>query len=540
MASGSGAGVQPGVAARFLFDDDGPWDKTSKRSRTMNTREEELFIGIDVGTSGVRVLAVDQTGRLWSQVTTPHETAIPRPRWTEQNPDDWWRGVANGLKKITDGLGDRAKRIRAVGLTGQMHGSVFLDTEGRVIRPALLWNDQRTQAECEAIERIVGRDELLARTGNVAMTGFTAPKLLWLRQHEPDAFGRIWKVLLPKDYIRFKLTGVAATDMSDASGTLLLDVRRRTWADELARELGLMPEMLPSLFEGTEITGTVTVEAARATGLPEGVPVVGGCGDQAAGAVGLGVVNPGTMSCSLGTSGVLFAPCTALPEVTPPGMHLFCHAVPERWHLMGVMLSAGGALEWFKERLASEDPYDRLSDEAGRVSPGAEGLLFLPYLAGERTPHADPNARAAFLGLGLHHGRAHMVRAVMEGVAFGLRDSYELLAALGMTRGALYVTGGGARSNVWCSILASALGSPVTRMKADQGPAMGAATLAAVGAGAYPDVDAACSVMVETADSIDPDREAEKVYAELYPLFVQAYKDLKSLSTSLAAFQARR
>ena len=542
---------------------------------------KEVYIGIDIGTGGARVLAVDGSGTLVAQATQEYPLLTPRPGWTEQNPEDWWAATAACLRRVTVEVGP--DRVRGVGLTGQMHGSVFLDDQGQVIRPALLWNDQRTQAECDEIVARVGADRLLALAGNRALTGFTAPKVLWLRKHEPEAYARVRHLLLPKDYLRYRLTGEYATDVSDASGTLLLDVAARRWSEPILAALEIDPGILPRLAEGPEVTGYVTPAAAAETGLPAGIPVVGGGGDQAANAVGVGLVSEGAASLALGTSGVVFAAtrqpghvrtgysvganrrdgaatCAAgagSPDpaqvVAPPGLpqdslstvHSFCHAVPGMWHVMGVMLSSGGSLRWLRDSLyardaaedrqAGREPYDRITGEAATVPAGAEGLLFLPYLTGERVPHPDPSARGAFIGIGLQHTRAHFARAVMEGIAFGLRDNLDLIRALGVNVTELRITGGGSRSPLWRTILAAALGVPLRRMAVDEGPAFGAAILAATGTGAYPDVAAACAAMVRTGDAVPVDAELEARYAALLPLFRQAYVQLKPLFPQLVS-----
>lgn len=503
------------------------------RSSLAGKESEGLVIGIDVGTGGVRALVIDGAGNVVAEAKAAYPLLMPRPGWTEQNPDDWWQAAVTALRELSAALGERVRNVAAIGLTGQMHGSVFLDKQGEVIRPALLWNDQRTVTECKQIEEAIGRERLVQITGNEALTGFTSPKILWLRNHEPEAYGRLAKVLLPKDYIRFRLTGEYASDMADASGTLLLDVKKRAWSDEVLAALDLNPALMPAVYEGPDVTGHVTEEAARATGMPSGIPVVAGGGDQAAGAVGLGVVREGIVSCSLGTSGVVFAPFDQPPEQRPAGIHLLCHAVPGRWHMMGVVLSAGGALQWFRDAVIEQKDYDVLNRMAESVPPGADGLLFLPYLTGERSPHMDPYARAAFVGLGLHHGKAHMTRAVMEGVAYALMDSYVLLKDTGLAPDTIRVTGGGARSHLWCEILASLFGTGVVRMAVDEGPAFGAAVLASVGAGMYETVEGACDAMVRTADTIAPPTEGAAVYAEMHKLYQRAYRGLRDVFATL-------
>lgn len=517
--------------------------------------EEELFLGVDVGTGGVRVLAVDAAGRVAAAAAAEHPLHVPRPGWTEQDPRDWWSAAVACFRSITAQV--PAAGIGGIGLTGQMHGSVFLDRHGEVIRPALLWNDQRTAAECRELEERVGRAELLRVCGNPALTGFTAPKVLWLRRHEPEQYARLRHLLLPKDYLRYRLTGALATDLSDASGTLLLNVAERRWAAGVLGALELDPQILPELHEGPGVTGRVTAAAAAATGLPAGIPVVAGGGDQAAGAVGVGLAQPGQISLSVGTSGVVFAPTDrpahlfAAGAAVPTGLdagaletvHSFCHAVPGIWHVMGVMLSSGGSLRWLRDtlyapeaaadRAAGREPYDRITAEAEQAAPGAEGLLFAPYLTGERTPHANPHARGAFVGLGLHHSRAHMARAVLEGIALGLRDCLDLVRALGVQGEEVRITGGGARSPLWRAIIAGALGLPLRLLEVDEGPAFGAAILAAVGCGAHPSVPAACQAMVRTGAAVPVDPALADRYSRLLPLFRQSYRQLAPVFPAL-------
>jgi xylulokinase len=459
------------------------------------------LVGIDVGTTAVKALAIDEAGAVVGRAIASYPLSTPRPGWAEQEPEDWWRAAQQALDEL---------RVRpaAIGLTGQMHGLVALDSADRVIRPAILWNDGRTQRQCAAIEATVGLDRLIALTGNRALAGFTAPKLLWLRDNEPDAFARIRSVLLPKDYVRLRLTGEKATDVSDASGTLLFDVGARAWSEPLLEALELDAAILPPALESPEVTGS-----------HDGVPVVAGGGDQAAGAVGVGVTVPGgPLSVALGTSGVVFA---ALPEFAADRearVHAFCHAVPAMWHAMGVMLNAGGALRWLRDATGGA-AYDELMAEAERWEPGAEGLTFLPYLAGERTPHADPDARGAFAGLSLRHDRGALARAVIEGVAFGLRDSLDLLRELGVDARVARASGGGAASDLFLRVVASALELPVERVAVDEGAAYGAALLAGVGAGAFASVEEAAGLARPTA-TIEPAwnlSEPLSRYRALYP-----------------------
>jgi xylulokinase len=472
---------------------------------------EPILVGLDVGTTGVKALALSATGEVIGRVEREYDLSTPQPGWAEQDPEDWWLASEAALH-------DLDVEPTAIGLSGQMHGLVVLDDADRVLRPAILWNDQRTGEECAEIESRLGLERLVALTGNRALTGFTAPKLLWLRKHEPEVFGRIAHVLLPKDYVRLRLTGERAIDVADASGTLLLDVASRTWSQEVLDALGLPSVWLPRVLESPEVSGRTH----------EGVPVAAGAGDQAAGALGVGVDRPGPLSIQIGTSGVVFA---ALPDfAADPGarVHAFCHAVPGRWHAMGVMLSAAGSLRWLRDAVVGES-YDELVREAAAWPPGAEGLLFQPYLAGERTPHADPAARGAFVGLSLRHDRGALVRAVLEGVAYGLRDSLELLRELGVEAEVGRVSGGGARSDLWLRIVASVLGVPLERMTVEEGAAFGAALLGGVAAGVFGDVGEAVAATVRVRDRIEPDPSWTDAYSDGYTRFRELYPALQPL-----------
>ena len=475
------------------------------------------LLGLDVGTTGARALAIDPDGRVVASASEDYPLATPHPGWTEQDPEDWWRASRKVLAKVASEAGDEPV---ALGLSGQMHGSVFLDDHDRVIRPALLWNDQRTAAQCEEITRAVGAERLIEITGNPAITGFQAPKILWLRDEEPRNYERVRHVLLPKDYIRLRLTGERATDVSDASGTLLLDLRRRGWSDEILGKLGLDRAWFPSLHEGPDLAGHVTSADA---GLPAGLPVAAGGGDNAAAAVGTGVVRQSMVSCSIGTSGVVFAH-TDEPRIEPHGrLHAFCHAVPGAYHLMGVTLAAGGSLRWWRDIVGNDVDYDELARGAGDVAPGSEGLVFLPYLSGDRSPHLDPNARGAFFGLTLRHARGHLTRAVMEGVAYSLKDSLDLMGALGVPVGEVRATGGGSRSTLWRSILADVFDHPIHRTTVEEGPAFGAALLAGVTAGVYRDLDEATSHIALEREVRRPDAQRVKQYARLHGIYRKLY-----------------
>jgi xylulokinase len=473
------------------------------------------IFGIDVGTSGVKALAIDADGRVLARADAGYPLSTPHPGWAEQDPEDWWRATESVLAELRRSAGAPA----AIGLSGQMHGLVALDVHDRVLRPAILWNDQRTGAESEKIERTIGLERLIELTGNRALPGFTAPKLLWLRSHEPDVYREIRRIALPKDYVRLRLCGEHATDVSDASGTLLLDVAGRQWSEQLLDELKLDHSWLPRVMESQAVSGV--------TG--DGVPVAAGGGDQAAGALGVGVDRPGPLSVVLGTSGVVFAALDRYAADPRARLQTFCHAVPRAWHSMGVMLSAAGSLRWLRDTIAPEVAYDTLVEDAARWPPGTEGLTFLPYLAGERTPHADPDARGAFVGLSVRHDRGALVRAVLEGVAFGLRDSLDLIAELGGTITLGRISGGGARSDLWLAIVASVLEIPLERVAVDEGAAFGAALLGGVAGSVWPDVHAAVAGTVKPRGQVDPVPEWVEVYREGRERFRALYPALRRI-----------
>ena len=488
------------------------------------------LLGIDVSTTATKAVLLDEAGAVMGIGSSEYATTQPRPLWSEQDPELWWTATVAAIRTALAVAGVTGPDVAAVGLTGQMHGAVLLDAADRVLRPAILWNDQRTAAECDVIREAVGRDRLIATTGNDALTGFTAPKLVWVRDHEPDVWRAVAHVLLPKDAVRLRLTGDHAVDAADAAGTLLLDLRARGWSNEVIGALGIDPAWLPRVFEGPEVTGTISRAAAVATGLRAGTPVVAGGGDQAANAVGVGATVEGETALSLGTSGVVFAP-TARPIVEPDGrVHAFCHAIPGRWHLMSVMLSAAGSLRWFRDTVAPGVPFGDLSDEAATVAPGSDGLLFLPYLSGERSPYPDPLARGAFVGLALGHTRAHLTRAVMEGVAFGLRDGLDLMVAAGMAPPErIRASGGGLASPAWRQILADVLEAEIATVATTEGAAYGAAVLASVGGGWFDDVDTATNTWVTTTLAASPGqatagyRERHSRYRDLYPALVPTF-----------------
>ena len=482
------------------------------------------LIGLDVGTTAVKGVAIAHDGTVLARAEAGYPLSTPRPGWAEQDPEDWWRATVAVLERLAADAGTPA----GIGLSGQMHGLVALDAAERVLRPAILWNDQRTGAECREIEDTIGLERLIALTGNRALPGFTAPKLLWLRRHEPDVYARIAQICLPKDYVRLRLTGEHATDVSDASGTLLLDVAARAWSAQVLDALELDHAWLPAALESPVASGVTSADAVA--GLAAGIPDAAGGGDQAAGAVGVGVDRPGPVSVVLGTSGVVFAALERYAADAEGRVHAFCHAVPDVWHAMGVMLSAAGSLRWFRDTAAPGVSYEALTAAAEPWPPGAEGLTFLPYLAGERTPHADPDARGAFVGLSVRHDRGALARAVLEGVAFGLRDSLDLLVAIGVAPEFGRVSGGGARSQLWLEIVASVLELPLERVAVDEGAAFGAALLGGVAAGVWDDVHAAVAATVKPGAPVEPlpglvdaYREQREVYRALYP----ALRDLR-------------
>jgi xylulokinase len=477
-----------------------------------------VTVGLDVGTTGVKALAVTPSGEVAARAEHGYPLSTPQPGWSEQDPEDWWRAAEAALAEVSAG-----HEVAGIGLSGQMHGLVALDETDRPVRPAILWNDQRTAAECEAIEARVGLERLIELTGNRALPGFTAPKVVWLRRHEPDSYARISRICLPKDYVRLRLTGSWAIDVADASGTLLFDVARRRWSREVVDALEIPDQWLPPALESPDESGETAT----------GIPVAAGAGDQQSAALGVGITGPGPASLVLGTSGVVFA---ALPEYrTDPRarVHVFCHAVPGAWEAMGVMLSAAGSLQWLHDTIAPDVPFDGLLVEAARWEAGVEGLLFLPYLQGERTPHADPDARGAFTGLQLRHNRGALVRAVLEGVAFGLRDSLDLLLDLGVEVTSARVSGGGARSQLWLEICASVLGLPIERMVVEEGSAFGAALLGGVAGGVFADVHEAVEATVRTHEVVEPDGDWQDVYAELRPRFRALYPALRHIDGAM-------
>lgn len=483
------------------------------------------YLGLDIGTSSVKGVVMDADGKVVQTATAPCTFSTPRPLWSESDPEGWWSATVAVCRQVVGTVG--ADRISSLGLSGQMHGLVMLDQACRVLRPCILWNDQRTAAECAELTARVGADRVIRLTGNPVLPGFTAPKLLWVGKHEPEVFSRLAHLLLPKDYVRFRLARALSTDLSDASGTSLLDVPRRRWSGEMVEACGLRSSVLPELHESPDLSCALTPEAASLTGLRAGTPIVAGAGDQAAQAVGCGIVREGLVSATLGTSGVVFAHSESCRVEAAGRLHAFCHAVPGKWHLMGVMLSAAGSYQWLRQALGGDVPYATLDAEAAAVPAGSEGLIFLPYLSGERTPHPDPQARGAWVGLTLRHGRGHLARAVLEGVAFGMRDSLELMRALGIHPGSVIASGGGAVSPLWRQIQADIYGCPVRTVSVAEGAAYGAAILAAVGAQRFRSVEEACQRCVgEGKDQTLPSAE-EGFYERFYPQFRALYPVLR-------------
>lgn len=492
-------------------------------------------IGVDIGTSGTKSLLIDPDGNIIAESSAAYGVSMPKPLWSEQDPEDWWNATIKTIRAVIKQARLKPAEVKAIGLSGQMHGSVFLDKAGKVLRPALLWNDGRTSAECQEItDKAGGREELIRMVANPALTGFTAPKILWLRNHEPKRFEKLRTVLLPKDEIRRRLTGEIATDVSDASGMLLLDVRNRCWSDELLSKLQLDRSLLGTVYESEQVTGTLRAEVAEKLGLTTACLVVGGAGDCAAGAVGNGVVRSGILTASLGTSGVMFVHSDQ-PQYDAQGrLHTFCHAVNGKWHMMGVTLSAAGSLQWFVENLCKElasrrgvDPYAEIGAEAAATPVGSENLLFAPYLAGERTPHADPQARGCFVGLTTSHQRGHLARAVMEGVAMSLRDSLEIIRDLGVPIREMRLSGGGAKSALWKQIFADVMDQTACTINAEQGPAYGVALLAAVGSGQFKSIEEACKATIEVVKKTPPKKAAVKTYNKLYPIYRSLYGSLQ-------------
>ncbi len=519
-----------------------------------------VYLGIDVGTGGTRALVMDEKGAVIASASAEHVNfASPKPGWAEQDPRDWWRACGEAVHKALQSSSIRAEDIACVGFSGQMHGAVLLDSSDDVVRPAIIWCDQRTEAQSNELIEMFGRDTIIRLTCNPPLTNFTLTKLLWVRENEPANWRRVAHVMLPKDYVRFRLTGERAIDMADASGTLMLDVANRRWSKEVLAKTDIAEKMLPALYESPQVCGRVSTDGAAATGLKVGTPVVAGAGDQAAGAVGMGIARAGAVSATIGTSGVVFA-ATDRPALDPQGrLHTFCHAIPGRWHVMGVTQAAGLSLRWFRDQFgvragngASErigvrahlesrsrqspqavsqtkDPYDILADEAAGVPAASEGAFWVPYLMGERTPHLDPNARAALIGLTASHTRAHVIRAVMEGVAFSLKDTFTIFDEMKIPVTSIRLGGGGARSPLWRQIQADVYGHEVEIVAAEEGAAYGAAILAGVGAGGWQSVDEACDRVVRVAKRIEPNAAASKAMQAAYQTYRKIYPALREI-----------
>ncbi len=499
------------------------------------------LLGIDVSTTGAKAILVSETGDIIASATNEYPLSNPYPLWSEQSPFDWWDGTVKSIRQVLNNPQIKGQKIAGIGLTGQMHGLVILDSNGNVLRPAILWNDQRTATQCIEMTEKIGFDRLLSISGNPALTGFTAPKILWVRENEPETYQKIAHVLLPKDYIRYRLTGEFAVDCADASGTSLIDLKKRNWSSEIMQALDIPIQWMPRIFEGPQITGKISISASEITGLEAGIPVVAGGGDQAAQAVGVGAVQPGITALTLGTSGVVFAP-TGQPFIEAEGrLHAMCHSAPPEsgsgWHLMGVMLSAAGSLRWFRDVFAPGESYDSFLAPCAAISPGSEGLVFLPYLTGERTPYADPLARGGFVGLTVRHNMPHMARSILEGVAFGLRDSMELVKKAGLGQiSQVRISGGGSRSALWRQIIADVMDCELVTINVSEGACYGSALLAGVGAGIWSGVVEACNATIKIVKTTDPHQGSVQTYQELYPIYRSLYPMLKETFASLQRF----
>jgi xylulokinase len=499
------------------------------------------LLGIDIGTGGTRAALLDESGRVLGAATVVHAPMqSPKIGWAEQDPNDWWNAACRAIKDCLGKAHSQPSEIGAIGLTGQMHGLVLLDAAGNVLRPSIIWCDQRTKEQCRQITERVGANRLIELTANPALTNFTLPKIWWVQQHEPEIWSRVRTVLLPKDYVRYKLTGAHAIDVAEASGTLFFDVANRRWSVPMLEVSSISESLLPTVHESQEICGQISKAGAEAAGLIAGTPVVAGAGDQAAGAIGMGIVRPGAVSATIGTSGVVFA-ATSDPVLDPKGrIHTFCHAVPRRWHVMGVTQAAGLSLRWFRDQFGTTsnsvgDPYESLTADASKAPPGADGLLWAPYLMGERTPHLDPQARGALVGITAQHTRGHVVRAILEGVAFSLQDTFEIFGELKIPVESIRLGGGGARGPLWRQIQADIYGMTVEIVDAEEGPAYGAALLAGVGAGVWPSVESACDRAVRVAQRVSPDasraarmKHQYAIYRQLYPALREIFHELQN------------
>ena len=496
------------------------------------------FIGIDIGTTGAKAVLININGVVVTTATNEYPMFTPHPFWAEQNPDDWWNAACKSIQNVLSQSKVNTRDVKGVGLTGQMHGLVTLDKDGKVLYPCIMWNDQRTGEECLEITEKVGFNNLLSITGNQVLPGFTAPKIIWLRKNKPNVYSKINRVLLPKDYIRYKLTSEYFSDVSDASGTSLLNVKGRKWSQEILDKLEIPIEWLPEVVESISQTGNITKYVSDLTGLTEGTPVFAGGGDQAAGGIGAGAVKEGIVSIVLGTSGVVFTHSENYRIETEGKLHAFCHSVPNKWHLMGVTLSAAGSFRWYRDTFAQlekyesekagKDVYDILTSQAATVQAGSEGLFFLPYLTGERTPHPDPNARGAFIGLNIRHTKAHLTKSVLEGVAYSLRDCYELISNLGIKAERLIVSGGGAKSKLWRGVIADVFNAEINTLTCTEGAPYGAAILAAVGSQNYKNVNEACEKILKIESKIEPDKQRVSIYNDFYSIYKHLYPQLKN------------
>ncbi len=502
------------------------------------------FLGLDVGTTGAKAILIDEDGRVIGTASKEYPMFNPKPLWAEQNPEDWWKAVQVSFKKVIRDNKINPENIKGIGLTGQMHGLVLLGRAGNVLRPCIMWNDQRTLKECEEITSVIGFSNLLRITGNAVLPGFTAPKIMWVKKYEPEVFGKIEHILLPKDYIRYRLTGEFAMDVSDASGTSLLDVSKRGWSSGILDKLGINYNWMPEVFESTAITGSLTREASELTGVKAGTPVVAGAGDQAAGGIGTGTIKNGIASVVLGTSGVVFVHTDKL-IIEPEGrLHAFCHASPGTWHLMGVTLSAAGSFRWFRDTFcesetaeaekSGKDVYDILTGRAAEAEPGSEGLIFLPYLTGERTPYPDPDAKGTFTGITIRHQKKHFIRAVLEGVAYSLKDCFELNRKTGLETNEIRISGGGAKSKLWKQILADILNVELITVNSTEGASYGAALLAATGTGTFNSISEACEKCIKKESETRPEEKNIPLYKEYYEVYKNLYTDLKPSFNKIA------
>ncbi len=502
------------------------------------------LLGIDIGTSGTKTVLFDEAGSTVASALEEYPLYQPNIGWAEQDPEDWWQATVGGIRRVLAKSGIKASDISGIGLSGQMHGLVLLDADNKVLRRSIIWCDQRTTAECEQITSIIGAERLIEITANPALVGFTASKIMWVKNNEPALFEKARKILLPKDYVRFRLTGEFATEVSDASGMQLMDIPGRCWSKEVLSKLGIDTSMVAEIYESQEVSGRITSAAASLTGLAEGTPVVGGGGDQAAGAVGNGIVRPGVVSSTIGTSGVVFAYLDKI-SIDPKGrVQTFCHAVPNTWHVMGVTQAAGFSLKWFRDNLCKDemataelmdvDPYVLMDQEAEKVRPGSNGLIYLPYLIGERTPHLDADAKGVFFGLSTIHKKRDMIRAVMEGVVYSLRDCLEIINGMGVNVNEVRASGGGGKSPLWKQMQADIFGAPITTINSSEGPALGVALLAGVGTGVYRDVAQACDAAIKVKKVQQPDMELYSKYSKFYGLYGQLYRSLKNDYKDLA------